>query len=57
MADRESIHAWLSRRKYRVVTENHPAYRVVLRLIGERKAEWLGAAYRVRALETGSGAT
>jgi hypothetical protein len=50
MADRESIYAWLAGAKYRIVEEHHPAYRIVLRLIDERRAEWLGAAYRVRAL-------
>lgn len=49
MADRESVLAWLSAKKYRVVDENHPVRVIVERLIDEARAEWLCCANRVRA--------
>ena len=53
MADRESILEWMGRKKYRVVDERSPARRIVERLVLEGKAEWLGAANRVRVRGTG----
>ena len=49
MADCESILRWLAEKSYRVVNENHPAWGIVNRLVDEGRAEWLCAAYRVRA--------
>lgn len=48
MANRESILEWLRSKRYRVVRENDPAYRIVCRPIAEGRAEWL-SPLRVRA--------
>ncbi|HXG69969.1 MAG TPA: hypothetical protein VNJ04_05070 [Gemmatimonadaceae bacterium] len=40
MADRESVHAWLSSVAYRFVHANDPRREIVERLIAEGKAKW-----------------
>lgn len=51
MADRESVHKWLSEASYRIVNDKHPARGIVERLVLERKAKWWGGdSNRVFAL-------
>lgn len=52
MADCESVLRWLGEKRYRVVEERHPYWSIVNRLVDEARAEWLCAAYRVRATGT-----
>lgn len=48
--DHDTCHAWLARKRWRVVPELHPSRKLVMRLVLDGRARWVGHCNRVVAV-------